>query len=130
MASHIHLILGGNGDMLLTDIIRDLKNYTSLSFRKLLENYVFGNWSSAAAYAGERKDFIDLLLKNNEHTKAWRFNDEKSQARRCANGFTLGGTTPVDTKVKIFEIYFFLIKFKFPHKNFLSRQPMMDFQDR
>jgi len=42
MPSHVHLILGSNGDEMLVDIIRDLKSYTSRSIRKLLEDHSFG----------------------------------------------------------------------------------------
>ena len=42
MPSHIHLILGSNGEKMLPDIIRDLKSYTSRSIRKLLEDRTFG----------------------------------------------------------------------------------------
>jgi putative transposase len=38
MTSHIHLIIGRDGDDNMEDIIRDLKSYTSKRFRILLEN--------------------------------------------------------------------------------------------
>jgi REP element-mobilizing transposase RayT len=38
MTSHIHMIIGTNGDNKLEDIIRDLKSYTSRHIRKYIEN--------------------------------------------------------------------------------------------
>ena len=39
MPTHIHLICGSNGDSSQSDIIRDLKSYTSRNIRKLLEDH-------------------------------------------------------------------------------------------
>lgn len=39
MTSHIHMIIGTNGENKLENIIRDLKAYTSRHIRKMLENH-------------------------------------------------------------------------------------------
>ena len=38
MTSHVHMIVGSDGSMLLGDIIRDLKSYTSRHIRKAIED--------------------------------------------------------------------------------------------
>jgi len=37
MTNHIHMIISSSGEMLLPEIIRDLKSYTSRAIRKMLE---------------------------------------------------------------------------------------------
>ena len=52
MTSHVHMILGTNGNK-LEDIIRDLKSYTSRHIRKEIET---------ASYESQKEWLLDMFL--------------------------------------------------------------------
>ncbi len=69
MTSHIHMILGTGGENKLENIIRDLKSYTSISIRKLIE-------SKEKVGESRREWMLDLMLKaglRNSNNKDFQF---------------------------------------------------------
>lgn len=67
MTSHIHMIIGRNGTSNLSDIIRDLKSFTSRHTRKTIENNI----------QESRKNWMMRMMKStgikNERNKDYQF---------------------------------------------------------